>query len=68
MRKQEHIFIGKVLAIDELITKKLSEISEKLPTLAHESPASFACGYNAGYKAAMLDVDRIVHNDGEAAE
>ena len=48
------------MILDEWITYKLAEISLKLPNLVHENPASFACGFNTGYKQAMLDLDRIV--------
>lgn len=42
----------------QFIDKKMAEIAKKLPDLAHEDPASFACGYNLGYKAALLDIER----------
>lgn len=39
------------------IDKKMSEIAQKLPTLVHTEPSSFACGFNMGYKQALLDLE-----------
>ena len=50
--------------IHEWIDLKFEEIAEKLPHLAHEDAASFACGYNMGYKRAVLDLDDFIC-DGE---
>ncbi len=48
--------------IQQWIDLKLEEISKKLPNQVHENPASFACGYNVGYKQAALDLQNfIVH-------
>ncbi len=41
------------------IEQKLKEIASKLPSLVHQDPASFACGYNSGYKAALLDMQKL---------
>ncbi len=43
--------------LNDWIDGKLEEISGKLPELAHTEPASFCCGYNSGYKQAMLDLE-----------
>jgi hypothetical protein len=43
----------------EWMREKLNEIAEKLPMQTHTEPASFACGYNMGYKQALLDLQRI---------
>ena len=45
--------------IQQWIDKKLKEISERLPIQIHQDPASFACGYNMGYKQAMIDLIRF---------
>lgn len=48
--------------LQKWIGTKLQEISQKLPNKIHENPASFACGYNTGYKQAVLDLQNfIVH-------
>lgn len=44
--------------IDHWIDKKLAEIAEKLPNLVHQDPASFSCGFNAGYKQCLLELSR----------
>jgi hypothetical protein len=44
----------------EWIDSKLADIATKLPTLVHTEPASFACGFNTGYKQALLDLDRLI--------
>lgn len=46
--------------IEDWIDLKLAEIAIRLPTIVHSDPASFSCGYNAGYKACLLDLDTIV--------
>jgi hypothetical protein len=46
------------------INEQLQIISHKLPTLVHENPASFACGYNMGYKQCLLTLDRILEDKG----
>lgn len=48
------------------VDSKLSDISKKLPTLVHDDPASFACGFNAGYKQALLEIDRIIAKRNDA--
>jgi hypothetical protein len=42
--------------LNQWIDSKLADIAKKLPTLVHQDAASFACGYNTGYKAALLDL------------
>tara|TARA_R110000868_G_scaffold161317_2_gene391535 strand:+ start:6390 stop:6572 length:183 start_codon:yes stop_codon:yes gene_type:complete len=44
----------------EWIDEKLCEIAAKLPSLVHSDPASFSCGFNSGYKQAVLDLDRLL--------
>jgi len=48
--------------VQDWINKKLKEIADKLPTLAHTEPASFSCGYNVGYKNALLDLEHIIED------
>lgn len=48
------------MILQNWLNAKLKEIALKLPTLVHYDAASFACGYNTGYKQAMLDLDRII--------
>lgn len=47
--------------LQEWIDHQLAIIAEKLPQTVHQDPASFACGYNSGYKAAMLDLERFLY-------
>jgi hypothetical protein len=44
--------------LNQWIDSKLSDITNKLPTLVHQDAASFACGYNTGYKAALVDLEK----------
>jgi len=44
--------------LNQWIDSKLAEITNQLPTLVHQDPASFACGYNTGYKNALLDLEK----------
>lgn len=53
------------MTIQEYIEHQLALIANKLPGLVHKDPASFACGYNAGYKTAMLELERFVKKDHE---
>jgi len=46
--------------IEQWIDSKLADIAKKLPGLVHSDPASFACGYNSGYKKALLELDMYV--------
>lgn len=48
------------MTIELWIDEKLTEISEKLTLEVHENPASFACGYNVGYKHAVLDLQNFI--------
>ena len=48
------------MTLQEYIDHQLALIANKLPDLVHKDPASFACGYNAGYKAAMLELERFL--------
>ncbi len=49
--------------IQEWIDSKLAEIATRLPTLVDADPASFSCGFNVGYKQAMLDLDRLLQDE-----
>lgn len=51
------------MSLNDWLNNRLAEIATKLPTLVHDDPASFACGYNAGYKQAMLDLERELNKD-----
>lgn len=42
--------------LEQWINDKLADIGTRLPSLVHEDAASFACGYNAGYKRCLLDL------------
>jgi hypothetical protein len=44
------------MTLQQWIDDRLKYIAELLPQLQHEDPASFACGYNAGYKHALLEL------------
>jgi hypothetical protein len=48
--------------IQDWLNDKLKEIAGKLPTLVHNDPASFACGFNTGYKQAMLDLEHQIED------
>ena len=52
-------------SIKKWINNKLKEVGEKLPKLIHNDPASFACGYNAGYKNALLDIEKFLFKEEE---
>lgn len=45
--------------LNQWIDDRLADIGKKLPTLVHSDPASFACGYNSGYKNCLLDVENF---------
>jgi len=51
------------MTLQEWIDSKFALIAENLPTLVHAEPASFSCGFNTGYKQAMLDLDRFLEDD-----
>lgn len=51
------------MTLELWLNDKLAEIATKLPTLVHGDPASFNCGYNAGYKQAMIDLGRKLYGD-----
>ncbi len=54
--------------INQWIDDKLGQIATKLPTLVHTDPASFACGYNMGYKTCLLDIERFFEDFTELPE
>jgi hypothetical protein len=56
-----------ILLIQDWIDKKFKDIASKLPTLVHTEPASFACGFNVGYKQALLDLDQLLEEITEEA-
>jgi len=43
---------------------KMSYIAKKMPSLVHTEPSSFACGFNMGYKQALLDLENHLENKG----
>jgi hypothetical protein len=51
------------MSLQEWIDKKIADVATKLPTLVHTEPASFSCGFNTGYKQAMLDLDRFLEDE-----
>lgn len=51
------------MILQDWLNDNLSEIAKKLPTLVHTEPASFSCGFNTGYKQAMLDLDRFLEDE-----
>lgn len=44
------------------IDEKIGDIANKLPSLVHTEPVSFACGYNVGYKSALLDLEHALED------
>ena len=46
--------------LQEWISVKFKEIAAKLPSPVHSEPASFACGYNVGYKQALFDLENFL--------
>lgn len=48
------------MLIQDWIDKKLTDIASKLPTIVYTDPASFAFGFNVGYKEALLDLDKFL--------
>jgi len=53
------------MILQKWLNDKLKDIAGKLPSLVHTDPASFACGYNTGYKQAMLDLERAIEDGAE---
>jgi len=50
------------MTLQEWINNRLSYAAKLLPQLTHEDPASFACGYNAGYKNALLEIQEFLND------
>lgn len=50
--------------IQDWIDNKLTIIANKLPDLVYTQPASFACGHAMGYKQALLDLERVLKEEG----
>jgi hypothetical protein len=48
------------MSLQEWIDNGFVKVAEKLPNLVHTEPASFACGFNTGYKQALLELDRFL--------
>jgi hypothetical protein len=46
--------------IKEWIYNKFSEVSERMETLVHSEPASFACGYNVGYRQCLIEIEKMI--------
>lgn len=44
--------------LNQWIDSKLADIATQLPTQVHQDAASFACGYNSGYKTALRDIEK----------
>ena len=51
------------MSLQEWIDENIADIAKKLPTLVYTEPASFSCGFNTGYKQAMLDLDRFLEDE-----
>ena len=51
------------MTLQDWIDEKIAEIAKKLPTLVHTEPASFSCGFNTGYKQALLELDRFLQEE-----
>jgi hypothetical protein len=50
------------MIIQDWINNKYADIASKLPTLVHTEPASFSCGFNAGYKQALRDLENMIED------
>jgi len=48
--------------LNDWIDGKIADIANKLPTLVYKNPGSFSCGYNTGYKTALLDLERFMND------
>lgn len=48
---------GLIMVIRDWIAQKFQEIADKLPSMVHSDPSSFACGFNSGYKQALIDLE-----------
>lgn len=48
--------------LNQWIDERIAGIAKKLPSLAHTEPASFACGYNTGYKNCLLDLEKFLED------
>lgn len=51
--------------IQEWLFIKLKDISETLSGLVRSDPQSFNCGFNTGYKQALIDLDNIIFEGSE---
>lgn len=48
--------------IQDWISEQYKEIAKKLPNLVHTEPASFACGFNTGYKEALRELENKIED------
>ena len=48
------------MTIELWIDEKLTEIGDKIKEITHDNPASFSCGYNVGYRQAILDLQNFI--------
>lgn len=46
--------------INEWIYSKLKEVADILPSSVHDDPEGFSCGFNTGYKHALLDLNNFI--------
>ncbi len=51
------------MTLQDWINEGFKKVAEKLPNLVHTEPASFACGFNTGYKQALLELDRFLQDE-----
>lgn len=51
--------------IQDWIAKKLKAIAEVLYMQVMEDASSFKCGFNTGYKQAMIDLDNLIEEGAE---
>jgi hypothetical protein len=51
--------------LQQWIDSKFLEISKKLPSLVNTFPEGFECGYQTGYKACLLELDRLLEDNND---
>jgi hypothetical protein len=52
--------VDSIQEVRQWLNEKMEAISKKMPDLVHSEPASFACGFNIGYKQCVLDLTRYL--------
>lgn len=52
------------MTLQGFINMQLTMIARSLPETVKQ-PASFACGWDTGYKKALLDIQRFLENNKE---